>query len=91
MITIRKHCIPAYDELSRMRSVQAIPEYLESMEEVTAKGIVLKLHTVTESEYFKSLPDQKVIVSGGNQNYEWRKASAKAESDRIWNECKMFL
>lgn len=91
MITIRQHCIPAYDELSRIRDVAPMPEYLESMEEKTAGGIVLKLRTVTESEYFKNLPDQKIIVSGGNQNYTWQKVIAKAESDRIWNECKMFL
>ncbi len=91
MITIRQHCIPAYNELSKMRDVAPIPEYLESMEEKTAGGIVLKLRTVTESDYFKNLPDQKTIVSGGNQNYTWRKVNAKAESDRIWNECKMFL
>lgn len=91
MITIRQHCIPAYDELSRMRSVAPIPQYLESMEEKTAGGIVLKLRTVTESEYFKNLPDFEVITSGAIKNYEWRKVNAKAESDRIWNECEIFL
>ncbi len=91
MITIRQHCIPAYDELSRMRRVAPIPQHLENMEEKPAGGIILKLRTVTESAYFQSLPDRKVVVSGAVQDYEWRKENAKAESDRIWNECKMFL
>lgn len=33
MISIRKHCIPCSDFLSRLRKVEQIPDELESMEE----------------------------------------------------------
>ncbi len=89
-IQIRQHCIPAYDELSRLREVAPIPNEIDDMEQDTAGGIVKKVKAVLDSEYFKSLPSSKVIQSGGNADY-WVKTYCKAELDRIWNECKDSL
>ena len=91
MISIRQHCIPAYDELSRLRSVEEIPSDIESMEEKTAVGIVHKVRAVLESEYFNSLPETKVIESGAIINFLWQKEDARCEMQRIWDECKSFL
>ena len=91
MISARQHCIPAYDEPCRLRQVAQIPDYLEEMEEKTAGGIILKIKTVVESDYFKNLPENAVIKSGINYAYQWSKTEAKAEAERIWNECKSFL
>lgn len=90
-ISIREHCIPAYDELSRLRSVLEIPSDLDSMEEKTAGGIVKKVKAVLDSDYFKSLPNTKVIKSGFVNDFQWKKSDAKKEMTRIWNECKNSL
>ena len=87
-ISIRNHCIPAHDELHRLRQVQEIPQDLDAMEEKTAGGIVKKIKAVLDSEYFKNLPESQVIKSGGNDSYLWNKRKAAAEMTRIWNECK---
>lgn len=87
-ISIRNHCIPAHDELHRLRQVQDIPHDLDAMEEKTAGGIVKKIKAVLDSEYFKNLPYSKFIQSGGNDTYLWKKINARAEMERIWNECK---
>jgi hypothetical protein len=91
MISIRAHCIPAYDELSRMRNVKPIPTELDSLEEKTAGGIVLKIKKVIDSEYFASLPNTAIIESGAVKDYEWKKSEAKKEADRIYSECKDFI
>jgi len=91
MISIRAHCIPAYDELSRMRKVKPIPTELDSLEEKTAGGIVLKIKKVIDSEYFASLPNTAIIESGAVKDYEWKKSEAKKEADRIYSECKDFI
>ena len=90
-ISIREHCIPAYDELSRLRRVSPIPAELDDMEEKTAGGIVKKIKAVVNSPYFKGLPNSKIIVSGAVQNYVWKKAEAEAKANRIWNDCKNYL
>lgn len=87
-MTIRNHCIPAYDELSRLRKVAEIPKAIEDMEEKTAGGIIRKIKAVLDSEYFKSLPNSKTIQAGANKNFLWQKAESKIEMERIWNECK---
>lgn len=90
MISARQHCIPAYDELSSIRQVQAMPDHLEEMEEKTARGIIQKLKAVTDSDYFKSLPGTAVIKSGGNNAYQWSKAQAKAEPKESGMSAKIF-
>ena len=84
--SIREHCIPAYDEMSRMRSVQPFPAELEAMEERTAGGTIAKLKAVIESDYFRSLPETAVIQSGGTPQYQWSKNLALAEARRIISE-----
>lgn len=90
-ISIREHCIPASDVLSRLRKVEPIPAELDGMEEKTAGGIVKKIKAVVDSPYFKGLPNSKKIQSGAISDYTWKKAEAKAEADRIWNDCKNSL
>ena len=87
-ISIREHCIPASDFLSRLRNVAPIPSELDSMEQKTGGGIIKKIKAVVESPYFKALPKSATIRSGANPAYEWRKADAAAEAEQIWNECK---
>lgn len=91
MIHPREHCIPAYDELVRVRRVSPIPAEIEEMEEKTAGGIVRKVRAVVESEYFEQLPPTAVIKSGAIENYQWNKEEARKEMLRIWNECKKYL
>lgn len=91
MITIRAHCIPSYDELCRMRKVSPIPQELDSLEEETAGGIITKLKTIVDSDYFANLPNTAIIQSGAISNFEWSKKAAKEEAYRIFNECKEFL
>jgi len=91
MISIREHCIPAYDEISRMNSVEQMPEHLDQMEQETAGGIVKKVKAIIDSDYFKALPTSKIIKSGGNFDYEWKKSEALKECQRFWNECSPFL
>ena len=90
-ISIREHCIAAYDELSRLRRVEPIPAELDGMEEKTAGGIVKKIKAVIDSPYFRGLPDSKTIQSGANSNFIWKKAEAEVEATRIWNDCKNYL
>lgn len=87
-ISIREHCIPAYDILSRLRNVAPIPSELDSMEQKTGGGIIKKIKAVVESPYFKALPNSAIIESGAEPNYEWRKADAEKEADLIWEDCK---
>ena len=37
-ISIREHCVPAYDILSRLRKVAPIPPELDGMEQKTGGG-----------------------------------------------------
>lgn len=90
-ISIREHCIPAYDELSRLRKVSPIPAELDGLEEKTGGGIVKKIKAVVDSPYFKGLPNSKTIQSGAMPKYNWKKAEAEAEANRIWNDCKNDL
>lgn len=90
-ISIREHCIPAYDELARINRVQQLPEHIAQMEQETAGGIVWKIKAVLDSAYFKQLPESKTIVSGGIAQYLWKKSDAQKEMTRIWNECKDHL
>jgi hypothetical protein len=83
LISIREHCIPAYDELYRMNEVYPFPEELSQMEQKTAGGIIAKLEAVYKSNYFKNLPSFATIKSGGNQSYLWDKQKAEKEIQRI--------
>jgi len=66
--SIREHCIPASDELSRIRKISEIPKELEGMEEKTAGGIVAKLKAVLESDFFQTLPMYATIKSGVSES-----------------------
>jgi hypothetical protein len=90
-ISIRSHCIPCFDELSRLRKVAPIPVDLDSMEEETGGGIIKKFKAVVDSDYFKKLPSSATIESGYISKYLWSKDETKEECDRIWNECKKYL
>lgn len=83
MISIREHCIPAYDNLRRMERVSPMPKYLSEMEEGTAGGIIAKLKAVIESEYFNDLPDQSIIKSGMVDNWQWVKKDVLYECKEI--------
>lgn len=91
MISIRNHCIPCSDELARMRKVKEIPSELDCIEQSTAGGIVKKFKEIVDSDYFASLPNSAIIVSGAIQSYNWSKMEVKLECDRIWSECKQFI
>ena len=81
-ISIRNHCIPipAYDILSRIKTIQKMPSNLDILEEKTAGGIITKLKAVIESSFFENLPDSIIIKSGYNSNYQWDKKSEKKEA-----------
>ena len=83
MISIREHCIPAYDNLRRMERVAKMPKYLSEMEEGTAGGIIAKLKAVIESNYFDGLPDQSIIKSGMVDNWLWIKKDVLHECREI--------
>ena len=86
-ISIREHCIPAYDILSRLRKVAPIPPELDGMGQKTGGGIIRKIIAVASSPYFKALPNSAIIRSGANPNYAWEKADALQEINRISGEC----
>lgn len=91
MISIRQHCIPAYNELRHMEAIKPLPVELSQMDEKTAGGIIKKLFAVINSEYFMSLPETAIIQSGGNTSYNWHKSDAKKEALCIYNECVEYL
>ena len=90
-ISIRNHCIACYDEISRINKVSLIPDHLAKLDETKAGGIICKLKSIIESDFFKSLPDTAIIVSSWGFNFEWKKQDAIAECDRIWKETKAYL
>ena len=95
MISIRAHCIPCYDELSRIQSVasqcniELCPEF--EMEQKTAGDIVKKLHSVVNTEWFRQLPSYATITSGAVEGYLWSKEKAVQEENRIWKDCKSYV
>lgn len=91
MISIRAHCIPAYDWLSRMETVSPLPPEIKNMEDKTGGGILKKLKAAIESDYFKSLPSVAYIKSGANPNYLFDKSKCKIECMEVLEETKNFL
>lgn len=74
VISIRAHCIPSYDFISKVQKVsdivgEQIPEEISSLEQETAGGICRKAIKLANSEFYKSLPYCQNIVSGGMDNY----------------------
>ena len=63
-ISIRAHCIPAYDILSNLRKVLEIPPEIDSMEEKTAGGIVKSIvcSIVNIGQIFQMKKSFKVVV-----------------------------
>ena len=86
-ISIREHCIPAYDILSRLRKVAPIPPELDGMGQTPGGGIIREIIAVASSPYFKALPNSAIIQSGADRAYEWRKADALEGVSRISNDC----
>jgi hypothetical protein len=81
----------SYDLLQQLRDVSPMPMELDEMEQQTSLGIIKKLKAVLDSEYVKSLPSSKVIVSGGNDHYNWFKSDFKSAAAEIYSECKDYL
>ena len=90
-ISIRAHCIPAYDILSNLRKVLEIPPEIDSMEEKTAGGIVKKIHRVLNSKYWANLPNEKIIQSGSVKNFVWNKEKVQNDIMRICTECSFVF
>lgn len=82
-ISIRQHCIPAYDWISRINKVSPIPPDLQDLEEKTAGGIIHKVRAILLSPYFETLPHNTIIVSGGDNAYSWVKSAQTLEAHRI--------
>jgi len=87
-ISVVNHCIPAYDELSRIGKVQQLPPDILEMEQQTAGGLLLKLKAVLHSDYLKQLPKFATIQSGGNKSYFWKKSDFIESAERILSETK---
>lgn len=88
-ISIREHCIPAYDILSRLATIKPLPKTLAAMEDKTAGGLLKKLKAVVLSNYFALLPAEATIKVSDHQQYHWVKADALEEARQIWTQCKV--
>jgi len=83
------HCVPAYDELSRLETIQKFPPEISEMEQKTVGGLRIKLKAILASDYLKQLPETAIIKSGANNAYVWGKAKFIESAESILSETEI--
>ena len=84
-----RDCMGAHDLLSGINEVSLMPKNFAEMQDKKSKDAMLKLKVVVESEYFKDLPETKIIKSGVVENYRWVKNKTLESAVRLLNKYEM--